>query len=312
MNMHLSRFHHQNQMIWQFLSDSMDIVGDVSKAIVKASTNLSDDKYRALKRAVENEDNDNAVWALDLILKNYKVAMKNRFPLCDDTGIPHIIIELGSNRQITQELLNQVYEGIEDGLNNLPARPMAVLGDEVQRIEQSRGLHEKPGLLRPAPVLIDTSLDNSSYSRDISEDALNIHILLQGGGPEIRSKTLKVYHKRSFENVKSVLVDWFSTSLKMLGCTPSIAAVGIGRTHFEATSLLLKGIVYGSLDCQSKLENDITDSLNELGIGPMGFGGKTTVLGTYLNIGNQRASGVRIVSTRPLCFVEPRVETLKL
>ena len=44
----------------------------------------------------------------------------------------------------------------------------------------------------------------------------------------------------------------------------------------------------------------------------MGFGGKTTVLGTYLNIGNQRASGVRIVSIRPSCFVEPRVATLKL
>ena len=98
----------------------------------------------------------------------------------------------------------------------------------------------------------------------------------------------------------------------MLGCTPSIPSIGIGRTHFEATSLLLKSLAYGNLDNQSETEMQITQRLNETGIGPMGFGGKTTVLGTYLNIGNQRASGVRIVSIRPSCFVEPRVATLKL
>ena len=78
------------------------------------------------------------------------------------------------------------------------------------------------------------------------------------------------------------------------------------------SSLLLKSIAYGNLDNQNELEKDITDRLNQSGIGPLGFGGKTTVLGCYLNIGNQRASGVRIVSIRPSCFVEPRVFTLKL
>ena len=63
---------------------------------------------------------------------------------------------------------------------------------------------------------------------------------------------------------------------------------------------------------QDLFEEEITHRLNQSGIGPLGFGGKTTVLGCYLNIGNQRASGVRIVSIRPSCFVEPRVFTLKL
>jgi fumarate hydratase subunit alpha len=60
------------------------------------------------------------------------------------------------------------------------------------------------------------------------------------------------------------------------------------------------------------VENYVTYELNKTGIGPMGFGGKTTVLGSFVNIGNQRASGVRIVAIRPSCFVEPRVATLKL
>lgn len=290
----------------------MSILDDISKTIIDASTTLSCDKYDALKRAIELEDNENAKWALEKILENYKVAQDIKFPLCDDTGIPHVIVEIGEDRQLSGKLINQIHRGIELGLNNLPARPMAVIGDEVQRINQSEGLFEKPGMLRPAPILIDNGLDEHSYKRDISPDTLNIHFILEGGGPEIRAKTLRVYHKRSFDNVINTACEWLEESLKMLGCTPSIPAIGIGRTHYEATSLLLKAIAYGNLDNQSEHEKRITNRLNKTDIGPMGFGGKTTVLGTYLNIGNQRASGVRIVSIRPSCFVEPRVATLKL
>lgn len=290
----------------------MSILDDISKTIIDASTTLSCDKYDALKRAIELEDNENANWALEQILENYKVAQDIKFPLCDDTGIPHVIVEIGEDRQLSGKLINQIHRGIELGLNNLPARPMAVIGDEVQRINQSEGLFEKPGMLRPAPILIDNGLDEHSYKRDISPDTLNIHFILEGGGPEIRAKTLRVYHKRSFDNVINTACEWLEESLKMLGCTPSIPAIGIGRTHYEATSLLLKAITYGNLDNQSEHEKRITNRLNKTDIGPMGFGGKTTVLGTYLNIGNQRASGVRIVSIRPSCFVEPRVATLKL
>lgn len=299
-------------MTWRLLSDSMNISTEISKSIIEASTALSNDKYDALKRAMSNEDNENARWALEQILENYNVGGKIKFPLCDDTGIPHVIIELGSNREITGELINQIHEGIELGLNNLPARPMAVKGNEIERIEQSKGLYEKPGMLRPASILIDNVNDESTYKRDISEDTLNLHFLLEGGGPEIRSKTYRVYHKRSFDNVINTACEWLESSLKMLGCTPSIPSIGIGRTHFEATSLLLKSIAYGNLNKQSEYETEITDRLNNSGIGALGFGGKTTVLGCYLNIGNQRASGVRIVSIRPSCFVEPRVATLKL
>ncbi|MBO6123777.1 MAG: fumarate hydratase [Methanobrevibacter sp.] len=290
----------------------MTISDEVSKSIVKASTALSKDKYNALKKAIANEDDANARWALEIILKNYHVAEKTKFPLCDDTGIPHVIIELGSERQITGDLIKQIHEGIYDGLNNLPARPMAVKGNDIERIEQNKGLYDEPGMLRPASILIDHADDESSYKRDISPDTLNIHFLLEGGGPEIRSKTYRVYHQRSFENVISTACEWLESSLKMLGCTPSIPSIGIGRTHYEATSLLLKSIAYGNLDNQSNVEREITERLNDSGIGPLGFGGKTTVLGCYLNIGNQRASGVRIVSIRPSCFVEPRVATLKL
>lgn len=290
----------------------MDIIEDVSNTIIEASTNLSKDKYNALKKAISIEDNENALWTLNQILKNYKVSNKVKFPLCDDTGIPHVIIEIGENREITGNLIAQINEGIKEGLNNLPARPMAVKGNDIERIEQSKGLYDNPGQMKAASFLIDSFSEDSTYKRDISPDTLNIHFVLEGGGPEIRAKTYRVYHKRSVVNVMDTAIGWLEESLKMLGCTPSVPAIGIGRTHYEAASLLLKSIVYGNLDFQNELEEYVTERLNKTNIGPLGFGGKTTVLGSFVNIGNQRASGVRIVSVRPSCFVEPRVATLHL
>lgn len=158
----------------------MDITNYISKAIIKASTNLSKDKRKALEHAIAVEDNENAKWALTQILENYNVAERTDFPLCDDTGIPHVIIEMGEDREISGDLVNQIHRGIELGLNNLPARPMAVKGDEFQRIEQSEGLYDEPGMLHPASILIDNVNDESTYSRDISPDTLNIHFLLEG------------------------------------------------------------------------------------------------------------------------------------
>lgn len=290
----------------------MDIIESISKTVIKASTSISEDRKQALKSAIKKETNENAKWALKEMSKNFDVAKDTKFPLCDDTGIPHVIIELGSKREVTGELVNQINEGIRLGLNNLPGRPMAVKGNEKDRLSQSVGLFDEPGMMRSAPFLIDSNNDFSSYKRDISSDTLNIHILLEGGGPEIRAKTLRVFHKRDYKNVINTAISWLEDSLKMLGCTPSIPSVGIGRTHYEASSLMLKTIAYGNLDCQSDLEEYATEKLNETGIGPMGFGGKTTVLGSFINIGNQRASGVRIVSIRPSCFVEPRVASLTL
>lgn len=281
----------------------MDIIDKVSDSIIKASTTLSDDKRNALKLAIKNETNENASWALTQILKNYEVAEKTKFPLCDDTGIPHVVIEIGSQREITSDFMEQINEGIYRGLNKLPARPMAVKGSDIEKVEQSQGLYDDPGLMKPASFLID-NVD--------APDKLNVHFLLQGGGPEIRAKTYRVYHKRSFDVVIGQAINWLEDSLKLLGCTPSIPSIGIGRTHYEASSLMLKSMIYGNLNNMSDEEKFVSEKLNQTNIGPLGFGGNTTVLGTFIKIGNQRASGVRIVSVRPSCFVEPRKATLRL
>jgi fumarate hydratase subunit alpha len=102
------------------------------------------------------------------------------------------------------------------------------------------------------------------------------------------------------------------SEITMLGCTPCIPSVGIGRTHFEASSLMLKAMAYGNLNIQSEIETTLTRSMNCSGAGALGIGGSVTALGSFINIGPQRASGVRIVCARPCCCVEPRRSTVHL
>lgn len=293
----------------------MDLVDKVQKTLVTAGSSYSEDRLNAFNRALKLEEelgNENAVWALEQMISNFKVASENRLPLCDDTGIPHIVIEIGKNREIPKNFFNDINEGIEKGLSSLPGRPMAVKGNDIERIEQSCGLYENSDALKPCSFLFEQK-DESTYSKylDVDDDRIKVNILLQGGGPEIRAKTYRVFHKRDSEIVLGEAVSWLKESLSLLGCTPSIPAIGIGRTHFEASSLMIRAMVHGNLDNQSDLENKISKDLNDTNIGPLGLGGKTTVLGTFLNIGSQRASGVRIVSVRPACFVEPRVASFE-
>jgi len=71
-------------------------------------------------------------------------------------------------------------------------------------------------------------------------------------------------------------------------------------------------MVFGNYNIQSDFENEITERLNQSNIGPLGLGGNTTALGTFIKIGAQRASGVRIVSMRPCCGIEPRKSSVEL
>jgi len=135
---------------------------------------------------------------------------------------------------------------------------------------------------------------------------------LLGGGPEIRAKTYRVFHKRSIDNVLKTASGWMAEDIKNLGCTPCIPAIGIGRTHMEASALMLEAMKEGDLLQQSVREKMVTKWINAQKVGPLGLGGSTTALGAFIKVGPARASGVRIVSIRPCCCVEPRKATVVL
>lgn len=273
-----------------------EIIEKVKETLITAGSTFSDDKKKVYQEAIERETVPGAKWVLEKTLENALAAEKNRSPLCDDSGIPHLFLEIGPNQNVSGELLSCIKEGVIAGLRELPGRPMAIKGSDLQRIDQSGGLDIDPGALLSAPILL----------KPVDEDILRLHILMHGGGPEIRGKTFRVFHKHKVSVVTDEIIEWAVEASGKLGCSPVTLAIGIGRSHFEATSLMLEAMVFGNHNIQSEIENEITKRLNESNIGPLGLGGNTTALGTFLKIGPQRASGVRIVSMRPCCGIEPR------
>ena len=278
------------------------IVSKVRDTLVAAGSTFRADKKDAYRRAIREETDPKARWVLETILENAAVAEANRSPLCDDSGIPHLVLEVGDGAAVTGELLDAIREGVAAGLRVLPGRPMGILGGDRERIDQSGGLNPDSAGVEPAPVLLRRS----------RVPGLRLHILMFGGGPAIRAKTYRVFHKHSAQVVLDEIVAWATESVRQLGCSPCTLAVGIGRSHFEAAAMMLQAQTDGNYAVQSDMEAEITRRVNEAGIGPLGLHGKTSVLATFMKVGPQRASGVRIVCMRPACCFEPRLATVEL
>lgn len=282
--------------------DYENVVILVRDTLVKAGSVFREDKKEIYKKAIENESNDKARWVMKTILENAEAAERNHSPLCDDTGIPHLVLEVGDNSVITGRMLDAIRQGIAEGLRELPGRPMGIVGNDSARIDQSGGLNPDSAGVEPAPILLRRCADN----------VIRLHILMFGGGPAIRAKTYRIFHKHDTQVVLDEIVSWAKEGIAQLGCSPCTLAVGIGRSHFEATSMMLQAQVDGRYDIQNEMEREITRRVNESDIGPLGLHGKTSVLATFLKVGPQRASGVRIVCIRPACCFEPRIASVEL
>lgn len=279
-----------------------DIVTRVRDTLVVAGSTFRADKKEAYEKAIKAETNEKAKWVLEQVLANAEAAEEKYSPLCDDSGIPHLVLEIGPNCAVTGQMLDDIREGIRQGLRELPGRPMGIMGEDSERIDQSGGLNPDSAGVEPAPILL----------RQCDEDVIRLHILMFGGGPAIRAKTYRVFHKHDTQVVLDEIVNWSTEAVAQLGCSPCTLAVGIGRSHFEATSMMLQAQVDGRYDVQSEMEKEITRRVNESNVGPLGLGGKTSVLATFMKVGPQRASGVRIVCVRPTCCFEPRIATVEL
>lgn len=278
------------------------IIQKVADALVTAGSTFREDKKQAYRKAIASESDEKARWCLETILENAEVAQKNRSPLCDDSGIPHLVLEVGPDVALTGRMLDAIKEGVRCGLRTLPGRPMGIMGNDSQRIDQSGGLNSDSAGVEPAPFLI----------RQTDENVLRLNIMMFGGGPAIRAKTYRVFHKHNTQVVMDEIISWAKDAVAQLGCSPCTLGIGIGRSHFEASSLMMQALVDGRYDAQSALEKQITAAVNEADIGPLGLHGNTSVLATFMKVGPQRASGVRIVCLRPCCCFEPRIATVEL
>ncbi|MBO7630536.1 MAG: fumarate hydratase, partial [Bacteroidales bacterium] len=251
-----------------------NIIKKVADCLVRAGSTFREDQKEAYRRAIADETNNQSCWVMQQVLDNALVAEERKSPLCDDTGIPHLFLEVGPNRNVTGELLEQIKEGVAMGLRKLPGRPMAIKGDDDARIDQSGGLDEDSGALAPSPILI----------KPVKEDVLRLTVLMLGGGPAIRGITQRIFHKHNVDVVIDEIVNRAKEGVSKLGCSPCVLAVGVGRSQFEATSMMMEAMAHGDFGKQSDFEKKITEKVNEANIGPLGLGGKHSVLATFAKV----------------------------
>ena len=244
------------------------IIDTVKELCIEANYYLSNDVKRALCNAKENETWPLAENILDQIILNSDIAKNENMPICQDTGMACIFIDIGQDVHIVGGLLDDaINEGVRRGYEEGFLRK-SVVKDPINRINTKDN----------TPAII--------YYNMAAVDKIKTTVASKGVGSEnmIRIKMLKP--SDGLQGVKDFIIE----TVKLAGpnpCPPIVIGVGIGGT-FDKAAYLAKKALIRPLDKRnedkfySDLEEELLDTINKLGIGPQGFGGKTTALG--LNI----------------------------
>ncbi|MCD5409496.1 MAG: fumarate hydratase [Methanocellales archaeon] len=235
-----------------------NVVNIVVQLLKQAETTLPGDVLSALKSARKRESNPLARMQLDMIHKNADFAREKGIPMCQDTGVPIFFIEIGRDAKIDFDLEGAIRDGVVRATEEIPLRPNAV--------------HP---ITRQNSGNIGLGLPEVNYDFVDGTD-INIAVAVKGAGSENMS-ALKMFLPSEVDDVKRFIVE----TVKNAGgkpCPPIIVGVGIGGTFDRAARLAKKAALRGLDTAPDKLERELVDAINSLGIGPMGLGGDTTAL----------------------------------
>jgi len=245
---------------------------DIKKGIVqlmkKAETELPNDVITALKKAYEIEEGV-AKTQIEAILKNIDLAKKSGRPMCQDTGIQTFFVEVGVNFPDIDKLEGLIKDAVKKATKDIPLRPNTV--------DPFTGENHK-----------DNTGDNIPYITWNFVEGSNVWItaLPKGGGSENMSKLGMLKPGVGIEGVKDFVV---TEMIKAGGnpCPPTIVGVGIGGGADLAMKLGKKSLLRPVGDRHkdktiAAIEEELIKRINDSGIGPMGLGGKTTVLDVHI------------------------------
>ena len=245
----------------------------IEKTVVElyriAETILPNDVKEALMEAYKREINPVAKSILSAILENVELAEKESIPICQDTGTPIFYLELGENFPIRARLREIIIRGTRRATREVPLRPNTV--------NPLTGANPGDNTGRFIPYI----------EWDIVEgDSLKITVLPKGGGSEFTTQLKNIASGLGIKGVKRTVIEAiFEAGGRP--CPPIIVGVGIGGSADIALKLAKKAIlrpinVRHQEPEIAKLEEELYNALNQLGIGPMGLGGNTTVLGVNI------------------------------
>lgn len=256
------------------------IVALVSKLCIEANTSLSADVYQCLGSCMQNETSDLGKNILQTILKNADLAKKEIRPMCQDTGQTVVFVKLGQDVHIEGGLLvDAINAGIRDGYKRGYLRN-SVVNNPFERINTN---DNTPGVI---------------HIELVAGNKLSITVSPKGFGSENMSQLKMLKPSDGLEGVKSFILQ----VVKDAGsnpCPPIIVGVGVGGTMEQAAVLskkaLIKPINLENNDpFLASLEAEMLEKINDLEIGPAGFGGRTTALGVNINVYPTHIAGLPV------------------
>jgi fumarate hydratase subunit alpha len=248
-----------------------EITKTISRLFQEANFFLPDDVLASLKQARETEESPVGREVLDRILENADISAKERVPLCQDTGTAVVFLELGQDAHIVGgDLYTAVDEGVRQGYNEGYLRKSIVSQPYSGRMNTEDN----------TPAVIHTDI--------VAGDRLKIIVMPKGGGAENMAR-LTMLHPASG---RQGIIDFVVNAVDEAGsnpCPPVIVGVGIGGTAEKAVLLakraLLRKVGEPNPDAEiTELEKEIWHRVNNLGIGPMGFGGRITALAVHAEV----------------------------
>ena len=262
-----------------------------------AATSLPPDVEVSLRQALENEEPGSAARsAMETILKNVEMARSDSTPICQDTGTPIFYVYYPEGWS-TRKLRAQIESAVAQATAKAYLRPNAVNSITGKNSGNNLGEHFP-----------------SIHFEEVDGDTLKVDLMLKGGGCENVGAQYSMPNSqlgagRDLDGVRRAALDAVHKA-QGKGCAPGILGIAIGgdrgSSYYASKEVLFRKMDEPSPEPEiAALENNITDQANQMGIGPMGFGGKTTVLGTKIT-GLHRLPASYFVTVSYMCWAYRR------
>lgn len=254
-----------------------NVIETIKKMCIKINFNLGNDIKDALLNAEKNEKSPIGKNILKNILKNADIAKNKKVPMCQDTGMVVVFVEIGNDLFIKGDLKKAINEGVRQGYKEGYLRK-SVVKNPIERKNTSDNT--------PAIIHFDF----------VKGDKLKINLAAKGFGSENMSRLKMLKPSDGIDGIKEFVVD----TVKKAGpnpCPPIVVGVGIGGT-VEKAALIAKKALLRPIDKDSKykdLEDELLEKINKLGIGPQGLGGKFSALGVNVNMYPTHIAGLPVV-----------------
>ena len=275
-----------------------DLTDQILELVRLTATTLPSDVEKVLRESREQEEEGSAAQgALDTILKNVEAAREKSTPICQDTGTPIFYVAYPEGWS-TRKLKSQIQSAVTEATKLSYLRPNSVNTLTGANTGDNTGDEHYPTI----------------HFEEVDGDELEIDLMLKGGGCENVSTQYKLPDSglgagRDLEGVRRVTLDAVAKA-QGKGCAPGALGIAIGgdrATSYAASKeVLLRQLDDTNADpALAEMEDAITDQANQLEIGPMGFGGKTTVLGTKIK-NLHRLPASYFVSVSYMCWAYRR------